>query len=119
MKWQDDEKKEYEITMQNNDIPDNIKDVDDSILKEVIQCNNCVRGFKVIPQELQFLKKYILPLPRQCPFCRIWEKIDNWIQNMTLHDRVCDKCEIKFKTHYDKKRAPKIFCKQCYKDEYL
>ncbi len=119
LKWQDIENKEYLITMQNKDIPDNIKDTDENILKEVIQCNSCVRGFRVIPMELQFLQQHNLPLPRQCPFCRIGEKIDKWVLNMKLHDRVCDNCGKHFKTCYDKERAPNIFCMDCYRKEYL
>lgn len=119
LKWQDIEEREYTITLQNADIPDDIKSVDESILNEIIGCGNCIRGFKVIPQELQFLQKHNLPLPRRCPFCRVWEKVDVWIQNMTLNDRVCQICGVEFKTHYNKERAPKIICKECYKKEYL
>lgn len=119
LKWFDGEKREYTISMESADIPDNIKDVNDSILNEVLQCNNCVRGYKIIPQELQFLQKHNLPLPRQCPFCRIWEKVDTWIENMTLHKRTCDKCKVNFKTHYDENRAPRVLCKECYRKEYI
>jgi len=119
LKWYEPEVKEYSITIQNVDILDNIVDVDDRILKEVIQCSNCIRGYKIIEQELQFLRQHNLPLPRACPFCRTWEKVYDWIEDMKLHDRICDKCGIEFKTHYDKDRAPKIFCKECYKAEYL
>lgn len=119
LKWFDGEKREYTISMESADIPDNIKYVSDSILNEVLQCNNCVRGYKIIPQELQFLQKHNLPLPRQCPFCRIWEKVDTWIENMTLHERTCDKCKVNFKTHYDENRAPRVLCKECYRKEYI
>lgn len=119
LKWFDGEEKEYVITMQTTDIPDNSKDVSDDIVGQAVQCATCVRGFRIIPQELQFLKKYNLPLPHQCPFCRVWEKVDIWIQNMTLHDRTCDKCGVQFRTHYDRERAPVIYCKACYQKEYL
>lgn len=119
LKWYETETKEYAITMKNADIPDHIKDVRDDITNQAIQCSTCVRGFRIIPQELQFLQKHNLPLPHQCPFCRVWEKVDVWIENMTLHDRMCDKCGIKFRTHYDQKRAPVIYCKMCYQKEYL
>lgn len=119
LKWFDGEKREYDITIENEKILDDIKDVDKSIFNEIIQCSSCVRGFKIIPQELQFLQRCNLPLPRQCSFCRIWEKVDTWIENMTLHERSCYKCAVLFKTHYDQERAPKILCNKCYKEEYL
>jgi len=118
LKWNDIEKKEYEISIRNNEIPDRIKDVKDDILNEVIQCKNCVRGFKIIHQELQFLRKHNLPLPRECPFCRVGEKIDKSILNMKIHNRECDKCKTSFTTHYSKDRAPTIYCIDCYKKEF-
>ncbi len=119
LRWYEPEKREYSVTMQTVDIPDNIQSVPDSIIQEVIQCSNCARGFKVIPQELQFLKQHNLPLPRQCPFCRIWEKVDKWVLNMKLYDRTCMKCGLEFRTHYDKNQAPNILCKDCYKKDYI
>jgi hypothetical protein len=119
LKWNEIEKREYEITLKNNEIPDNIKEIDSEIFEEVLQCNTCVRGYKIIPQELQFLKKQNLPLPRICPFCRILKKIDNWILCVKIYDRICSKCGVKFTTHYSKERASLIYCKECYKSEFL
>jgi hypothetical protein len=112
-------KNEYKITKETSDIPDNIKDISDDILNEVIRCENCDRGYKIIEMELQFLRKMKLPIPRNCPFCRINEKLNLWVDNMHLKDRVCDKCGIEFKTHWGKERAPLIYCKECYKQEFL
>lgn len=119
MRWYVPEKKEYDITMLSKDIPDHIRDVKESILSEIIGCSTCSRGFRVIPQELQYLQQHNLPFPRRCPFCRIWEKIDRWVQNMRLHDRTCNTCARVFKTHYDSDRAPYILCKECYLKEVL
>ncbi|MDD5146629.1 MAG: hypothetical protein PHN39_02725, partial [Candidatus Pacebacteria bacterium] len=82
--WKDPEPRDYQITMKTVDIPDNIKDVNDSILNEVIECahatclpagrgdcnEQCTTAFRIIPQELQFYRKMNLPLPRLCPNCR-------------------------------------------------
>ncbi len=119
LKWYEPEDKEYAITIKPEDLEDNIKNINDSITKEVIGCSTCKRGFRIIPQELQFHKRFGLPLPRSCPFCRIWEKVDRWVENMKLQDRICDKCDIEFKTHYSKERSPRILCKECYRKEYI
>jgi len=115
----EENKNEYKITKKSNDIPDNIKDIEDDILNEVVGCEKCGRGYKIIEMELRFLRKINLPIPRDCPFCRINEKLNLWVDNMHLKDRVCDKCGIDFKTHWGKERAPIIYCKDCYKSEFL
>lgn len=119
LEWHEPEQKEYAVTISSQDLPDNIKDVNESILNEVIGCEKCKRGFRVVVNELNFLKKHNLPLSRNCPFCRIWDKIDLWVKNMHQYDRTCNKCGVEFKTHYTKERAPIIYCKDCYKKEVL
>jgi hypothetical protein len=117
LRWYDHFFKKYPITIDFSKILDNIKDTTDEILKEVIQCSSCPRGYRIVGQELDLAKKLNVPLSRQCPFCRIEEKVKIWVSQMKEIDRVCDKCEITFKTHYTKEEAPKIFCKDCYKRE--
>lgn len=117
--WLEQDSKEYSITLKTENVPDYIKDVKDEILNEVIQCKTCIRGFKIIHQEFQFLQQHSLPLPRQCPFCRIDDKIKRWVWQMTLHDRTCAKCSKQFRTHYDEARAPLIYCKECYVKEVI
>lgn len=115
----EENRNEYKITKKSEDIPDNIKDVGDSILNEVIECDKCGRGYKIIEMELRFLRKMNLPIPHKCPFCRMNEKLNIWVDNMHLKDRICDNCGKDFKTHWSKERAPIIYCKECYKAEFL
>ncbi len=119
LRWYIPEAKEYAITIKASELPDSIKDAPTNVLKEIIGCTTCDRGFRVIPQELQFLEQHKLPLPRQCPFCRVWGKIDRWVANMTLHDRICSICGKAFRTHYTEERAPVISCKECYVKEIV
>ena len=114
-----EEKNTHPITKEAHELPDDISEATDDLLKETIACEQCSKGFKIIPMELQFLQKLNVPLPHRCPFCRISEKLNLWVDNMTLKDRVCDKCGTEFKTHFGLERAPKIFCKVCYNQEYL
>ncbi len=115
--WYIPEAKEYAVTTKAADLPENSKDASETVLKEVIGCTSCNRGFRIIPQELQYLQQHVLPLPHQCPFCRVWSKIERWVANMTLHDRTCGKCSVVFKTHYTEEQAPVILCKDCYQKE--
>jgi hypothetical protein len=93
-KYQEQENREYEITMKSAEIPDHIKDAANSILNEVIECEKCQKGFRIIPMELNFLRDRNYPLPRECPFCRIQGKYNEWIKDLRLIPRVCDKCAL-------------------------
>ncbi len=117
--WKEKDGQTYAITKKADELQDHIKDVPVGILDEVIECLKCSRGFKIIKMEFDFLRKMNLPLPRKCPFCRINEKMDLWVQNLTLSKRICDKCGVDFQTHYTKERAPHILCKECWIKEIV
>jgi Zn ribbon nucleic-acid-binding protein/uncharacterized protein YbaR (Trm112 family) len=111
--------REYTITKPAAELPDHIKDTPDFLLDEVIGCNACPRGFRIIPQEIAFLRRMNLPLPRRCPFCRIEEKLDQWVKEFRLTTRTCDQCGTTFKTPHHKEDAPRILCKQCWLKEVI
>ena len=48
MRWQEPHPSEYEITMQVENLPDSIKDTEEKIIDEVIQCANCKRAYRII-----------------------------------------------------------------------
>ncbi len=79
--WRDEILREYKITKKTGDLPENIKDVPDTITNEIIECEHkgkcnqsCTTAFRIIAPEFQFLKKMGIPLPRLCPNCRHYEK---------------------------------------------
>ena len=117
-RWHEPEEREYKIDLRADQVPDHISDTTDLILKQVIACEKCQRGYRVISAELQFLRQMRLPLPRRCPFCRIDEKFQQWIKQMRLVDRVCDTCKKEFKTPYSAADAPSILCKECWTEAY-
>jgi hypothetical protein len=68
-KWQDELPGTYgQETLQ--EIPDDINNVTDEILKEILACINCGKNFKIISQELEFYRNRSIALPDQCPNCR-------------------------------------------------
>lgn len=117
--WQDTEKGKYKITKKTSDLPDHIKDTPDSILGEIVACQKCGRGFKIIKTEFDFLRRMNLPLPRECPFCRIDEKFARWVKNLRVFKRNCSKCGTEFKTNYPKEEVDYILCKKCYLAEVI
>lgn len=118
-KYKEPEPRKHDTTMTAEQLPDHIKDAPDSILGEAIKCQNCDRGYRIIPQELKFLRERNLPLPRACPFCRIDEKFNLWVKSLRQIPRVCSKCGKEFKTKYTEDEAPTIYCKECYLQEVV
>ena len=148
--WKDPEPRNYQITLKTEDIPDHIKDVKDSILNDIIQCahwplghamskcnEQCTQAYKIIPQELDFLRKMNLPLPRLCPNCRHYQRIkqrnplklwhrkcqcvgltsENKIyQNTTdhIHHKKDQPCPNEFETTYAPERPEIVYCEACY-----
>ena len=117
-RWYEQEPQQYKITLRASELPDHISDATDLILKNVIECEKCQRGYRVTSMELQFLRQMRLPLPRRCPFCRIDEKFQAWIKQMQLVDRTCDTCKKSFRTPYTADEYPTILCKECWTEAY-
>lgn len=143
--WRDLKRRTYESTKHLEEIPDASKDTDESVTKEVLECahkeersHGCTKGFRIIPQELQFYKKTNLPLPNLCPNCRYYER-RKWQTPITLHHRKCEcagtsdnkniyqnavthphgnkPCPNSFETTYAPNRPEIIYCEECYQQE--
>ena len=118
--WRDEEIRSYNITIENDKIPDNINDVDDSIIEEVIACmhkqnciHQCTQAFKIIPNELQFYHKMQIPLPNLCPNCRHFERLARR-NPMKLWLRNCAKCKKEIMSSYSPDRPEIVYCEKCY-----
>jgi hypothetical protein len=124
--WKDKVKKEYNITIQSSELPDNIDDVEDSIINEVISCPSqgnlatlCATAYRITPIELQFYKQRKLPLPRFCPNCRHYDRLQ-YRNQVRLYTRSCSKgCGNLFQTTYTPDRPEKVYCESCYQAEVL
>ena len=110
---------QYNITIQADDLPDNIKDIDESILKQVVSCSLTQKAYQIQPAELQFLKQMNLPLPRVAPIERILEKAKRWTREIQLVERESSISGEKFMTPYSEEDAPHILSPEEYKREFL
>lgn len=143
--WRDQEEKNYQISLKNSNIPDNIADANDSILKESIECGHkeqcneqCTVGFRVIPQELAFYRENNLALPRLCPNCRHGERLqernlfrfynrkcqcrgdksnDGIYSNQARHFHAEITCPNEFETTYAPHQPDIVYCEPCYQAE--
>jgi len=123
--WKESEDKNYNITIESKDLPDDINDVDNSIIDEMISCPNkgdqrylCTKVYRIILEELQFYKQKGLPLPRYCPNCRHYRRL-KYRNPMKLYSRSCmnKECNNTFQTTYEPERPEIVYCEKCYQGE--
>lgn len=125
-RWQEPVGKELHITMKTEEVPDDIKDVDDTILGATIECahkkqcnESCTGAFKIVKSELEFYRHHKLALPRICVKCRAFERVKkrNPLQ-LWKRQCMCDKdhshhsnakCQNEFETSYAPDRPEIIY----------
>ncbi len=140
-----DEAKHYDISIDAPGLPDNIKDVRDSITDEIIGCvhrgtcgEQCTTAFRITPTELEFYRHMGLPLPRLCPNCRHYARLsdgpgldfferqcmclgqsskEGHYRNLSVHAHGVHPCTNTFETAYALDRRETVYCEQCYQAE--
>ena len=144
-RWAKPESKNYAATLNGEGLPDGIDLVQDSILREVVKCAHggaceqmCSTAFRVTPYELEYYKKFRIPLPALCPNCRHFERLakrtplqlwkracqctgknsDNGIYGNTgAHAHGEGHCPNEFETSYAPARKEIVYCEACYNAE--
>lgn len=126
-RWKDKDDKNYTVTVTTDQVPDLISEIPDSFTNEVIECEHkgkcleqCSTAFKITKEELAFYKRFNLPAPRLCPFCRQYARIKEK-NPMKLWHRSCMKegCKNDFDTPYEPNRKEVIYCESCYQQEVI
>ncbi len=145
MKWGSFEEKNYKSTISSENLPNDIKDVQDSILNEIITCahngecaHNCTKAYRIVADELAFYRRRNLPLPRECPNCRYYRRLDyrnptvlretvcmcegegisNGVyKNTVLHQHGAGFCGKNINTTIRDDSGFLIYCEECYKKE--
>ena len=129
---------EYIITKKASELPDSINDINDEILREVIECENCKNAYCILENELIFYKKEKLPLPTMCHDCRYERRIQDRLK-IQLYERKCmcdgktdengvyfntvkhihgdEPCGQEFKTGYSPNSPEIVYCEKCYQQE--
>ena len=134
--WHQRIDRQYLPTLPSDSIPEVIADVTDSIFDDIVECANkglqqsgCTTAFRIVPRELEFYKKFSIPLPHYCPNCRHYNRLK--LRNpMKLFHRTCmcdlpnhfhgpQKCSVEFETSYAPDRPEKVYCEKCYQAEVV
>ncbi len=136
--WRDPNKRAYETTIRGGDLPLSISQTDEEITREIIECLNCKKAYRIIFDEFQFLRNSNLPIPRYCSDCRFFKRqkfmttpilresqcmcngehsLNLKYKNTEKHDtHGLERCGNKFKTAYNIEKEI-IYCEDCYKKE--
>ena len=118
-RWEDNiPRTKDQETLKPEQVPDHIKDVQDSILKEVLACVSCGYNYRLIPAELKFYRKMLIPLPRQCFNCRHLDRLRRR-GPFKLYTRNCAKCDKSIQTTYAPDRPEIVYCEACYQKEVI
>jgi hypothetical protein len=132
-RWKDKEKNIHEVTMPHLQLPDRISDTPDTILEEIIGCEDAHTeyspgAFHLIPTELALYRKLNLPLPRKSPQARYYDRQQfNLPMQLWLRECMCvqdkhdhsGKCSNQFNTSYAPFRPEIIYCESCYQKEVM
>ncbi|MDC0357435.1 hypothetical protein OAO01_01340 [Oligoflexia bacterium] len=113
-KWSDyDAPVAAKKTIPSSELPDDARDVDDSILEHAILCEVSGRPFKLVTHELNFYKTHKLPLPRRHPDQRHLDRFQLKFP-YRLWERECQQCQAPLLCNYAPDRPEILYCTECY-----
>ncbi len=116
--WVEPYRKLYDITISKNNLPNDINHIDANVLKDIIECIECAKPFRVMEKELQLLQLLKIALPESCVDCRADKRL-SFRNNNSLYYRKCMKegCNTEFETSYAPDRPEIVYCEKCYQQE--
>ena len=127
--WEDNVPGTYgKETIAPENVPDSIHDVLDSATKEIYRCTTCTKNFNIVPDELAFYRREVIPLPRRCPDCRykrrfalrpprkLWSR--TCMCNRENHEHA-EMCTNTFETPFSPERPEQVYCEACYQQEVI
>lgn len=114
--WLEAKKTDYTITLHYSKLPKTLSEIDDTILNEIIECEECGSGYKFNELELFLYRKIQVPLTTKCWKCRFARRFKR-VNGPVLYDRSCAKCETAITTSYAPDRSEIVYCEKCYQEE--
>jgi len=101
-RWKEKDKKQY---LDGGDLPEG-----------VLSCIECMKNYKIVPQEKVFYKERKIRAPDRCPDCRHRSRFEKR-NPKKLWGRACAKCKKVVQTSYAPDRPEIIYCDECYLKE--
>lgn len=110
-KWKPEGKKEP--VKQTFSVPDDIRDVSESITSEILTCATCSKNFRITLQELRLYRSLMISIPEKCYDCRHIARIAQK-NPRKLWNRPCSKCSQNIQTTYSPQKPEIVYCDSCY-----
>ncbi len=104
--------------IKGEELPDNIADVQNDILKKAIICTETGRLFQITEWELTFYRKYKIPLPTNHYQVRLFERFKKK-NPYYLWKYPCSNCGQEMYSSYDPAKKLKVYCESCYLKEIV
>jgi hypothetical protein len=99
--------------------PNDIADVRDEVTGKALVCTETKRAFNVTPEELSFLRRHHIPLPREYPDVRTLHRIQR-LFSIFSREATCYFCRKIITTFYPPEWGfQKIACDECYLKEVV
>lgn len=95
-------------------LPDDIRQIPDDILNWALTCEESGKLFRIIKQELEYYRKYQLPIPKRHPNVRHMDRMQKR-NPRKLFERACDRCHSIMITTYPPERKDRVYCDDCYR----
>jgi hypothetical protein len=99
-------------------LPDNISEVGDDICNLAIIGEVSKKPFKITSRELEFYKRYKIPLPTDTPHQRIIDRF-KVLNNFKIFQDACFSCGKQIESSYKTSDGYKPYCEACYQKEIL
>lgn len=105
-------------TIKKGEVPNSVQDINDTIINEIFECEDCNKNYKLVDREVAFYQKMGLPIPHKDFECRHKDRMGKR-NSMKLYQRNCmnDGCTNQFETTYSPERKEIIYCESCYQQE--
>lgn len=98
---------------------DDINKVGDDVVGQALVCEETKRAFNVIAEELAFLKRHEIPLPRYYPDVRTLKRVSR-LFSIFPRSAKCHFCGKEITTYYPKEWGyERIACVECYQKEVV
>ena len=129
--WQDDSGGTYnKETIAQEDVPDEIQNVPDTITREILKCEGCGRNYPISENEVKLYRRLPAPLPEKCHECR-YQELLRFRLPRKLWRRQCSceikshewhaerKCSNEFETPHAPDKSMPVYCEECYLKEVV